>query len=198
MENVLNHLFDWLILGALLAGACYTLVIIRRESSDFIDDSYEVRFGRLSLPIPEWWTITKQEDQRIEFARTDTRYDWYARFEFHPGQADRPLHELLNAKVEAEELDYDKDDVVLETMPSHVFKEPATREYFPEVIRVEGKASQRIEERVYFDMYLFRGPAEDGYYLFESRSSVLNGLVEGPFFEESISRMVIREKPEEN
>ncbi len=189
MENILNNLWDWAILAALLIGAIYTLSIVRRESSDFIDESYLITFGRLSLPIPTWWSITKQENGLIEFARTDTRYDWYARFEFIPGDVNIPLTDILHAKIEAEELDYDKDDVVIETEPHHLFKDPATQTHFIEVIRVEGKATQRIEERVYLDMYLFRNKAEGGHYICESRSSVLNGLVEGPFFEECLSLM---------
>lgn len=191
MEIVLNHLWDWLVLVGLLLAAVYTLRIIRQEHSDFIDESYEVTFGKLSLPIPAWWSITRKENQLIEFSRTDTRYDWYARFEFIPSDPNIPLTDFLSAKVEKEELDYDKDDVVIETNSTHLFKVPETQQYFLEVIRVEGKASQRIEERVYFDMYLFRNKTEGGHYLCESRSSVLNGLVEGPFFEECLSLMKI-------
>lgn len=194
MENILNHLFDWAILALLLGGAIYTLFIIRRESSDFIDESYEVQFGRLSLPIPRWWTVTRQENQLIEFGRTDTRYDWYARFEFFPDDNNVPLTDILHAKIEREELDYDKDDVVIETESRHLFKDAVTQNHFIEVIRVEGKASQRIEDRVYLDLYIFRNRAEGGHYICESRSSVLNGLVEGPFFEECLSLMKVNQK----
>lgn len=192
MENILNNLWDWAILATLLAGAVYTLWIVRQESSDFIDESYLVTFGHLSLPVPTWWTISKQEKGLIEFKRTDTRYDWYARFEFIPGDVNVPLTDILHAKIEAEELDYDKNDVVIETEPSHLFKEAETQAHFVEVIRVEGKATQRIEERVYLDLYLFRHKAEGGHYICESRSSVLNGLVEGPFFEECLSLLKIK------
>lgn len=192
MENVLNHLFDWVILLLLLGAALYTLKIVRQESTDFIDESFEVEFAKLNLPIPRWWSITRQENHLIQFERTDTRYDWYARFEFHPGHNEISLPDILQNKIESEELDYDKDDVVIETNSQHLFKDADTQKYFTEVIRVEGKASQRIEDRVYFDMYLFRNKTENGYYLCESRSSVLNGLVEGPFFEECLSLMKIK------
>lgn len=192
MENVLNHLFDWALLLLLIGAALYTLKIVRQESTDFLDESFEVEFGKISLPIPRWWSITHQEKYLIQFARTDTRYDWYARFEFFPGENEVSLPDILHNKIEREELDYDKHDVVIETNSQHLFKDSDTQKYFIEVIRVEGKASQRIEDRVYFDMYLFRHKAENGYYLCESRSSVLNGLVEGPFFEECLSLMKIK------
>jgi hypothetical protein len=191
MEIIANNIFDWVVVLILLAGALYTLHIVRQESSSYLDESFEVQFGNLSLPIPEWWSIVVQEKSTIEFKRTDTRYDWYARFTFFEGRNDVPLTDILHEKVEAEELDYDKDDIVIETDSRHLFKDPETQKYFAEVIRVEGKASQRIEERVYLDMYFFRNKKDGGYYICESRSSVLNGLVEGPFFEECLSLMKI-------
>lgn len=192
MDYISGHLTDWLILLFLLGFAVYTLWIIRQESTTFLEDSYEVAFQHLSLPIPNWWSITRQENQLIEFQRTDTRYDWYARFEFFPAPPETVLTDVLAQKIESEELDYDKDDVSIETDSRVLFRDPATQAYFSEVIRVEGKASQRIEERTYFDLFLFRNKKENGYYICESRSSVLNGLVEGPFFEECLSLIKIK------
>lgn len=193
MEYLTGNLLDWLILLSLLGFALYTLWIVRQESTTFLEDSFEVEFQHLNLPIPNWWSITRQENLLIEFKRTDTRYDWYARFEFFPAPDETILTDVLAQKVEMEELDYDKEDVSIETDSRVLFRDPKTQAYFSEVIRVEGKASQRIEERTYFDMYLFRHKAENGYYICESRSSVLNGLVEGPFFEECLSLMKIKE-----
>ena len=51
-------------------------------------------------------------------------------------------------------------------------------------LRVEGKATEKVINRLYLDIYLFQYK-EDAYF-FISRSSVLNGIVEGPFFEEMI------------
>ena len=98
----------------------------------------------------------------------------------------------MNQKVEADELDYDADDVTLVTDGRVLFRDSAIQERFKEVIRVEGKASQRIEERLYLDMCLMRDSNKQGYFLFESRSSVLNGLVEGPFFEEVLAELTLQ------
>ncbi len=38
-------------------------------------------------------------------------------------------------------------------------------------------------------IYIMRGLEDQGYFIFESRSSILNGLVEGPYFEESLSEL---------
>ncbi|MBY0518346.1 MAG: hypothetical protein K2P81_15660 [Bacteriovoracaceae bacterium] len=193
MESVLSNLWDWSILTLLIVGAIYTLRIIRQESTDFLEESYLIQFGQLSLPIPQWWSISRQENQMIEFKRADTRYDWFARFEYIKDEGHTALTDILHQKIESEELDYDKDDVVIETNSAHLFKNKETQLYFTEVIRVEGKASLRIEERVYLDLYLFRNRKDSGYYMCESRSSVLNGLVEGPFFEECLSHLNVTE-----
>jgi hexokinase len=70
-----------------------------------------------------------------------------------------------------------------------IFRDSEIQREFQEVIRVEGKASQKVIERIYYDIYLTRRLNEPGYFIFESKSSVLNGLVEGPYFEESLSEL---------
>jgi len=36
---------------------------------------------------------------------------------------------------------------------------------------------------------MMRAQNDQGYFIFESKSSVLNGLVEGPYFEESLAEL---------
>ncbi len=188
MEIFTNHILDWLILFALIGSAFYTLRIIGEEKSTFKDEAYEVQFGGLSLMIPDWWTIVTQNDHELRFERTDTRYDWYARYTYFPDHKNLPLPELLEAKFNEEGIEFDM-DVVFETDSRVLFRDQKIAEHFQEVIRVEGKASQNVVNRIYYDIYLMRGENDKGYFIFESWSSVLNGLVEGPYFEESLSEL---------
>lgn len=188
MEIFTTHILDWLILLTLIGGAIYTMKIIGQEKSSFKDDSYEVSFGRLRLQIPRWWSMTEELSPRIKFERTDTRYDWYAVFEHFPEHQGLPLPELLKQKLDREEIEFDE-DVTFETDSRVLFRDSQVQEHFQEVIRVEGKASQGVVDRIYYDIYITRGLEESGYFIFESRSSVLNGLVEGPYFEESLSEL---------
>lgn len=188
METLLAHFWDWLILFSLIGLGIYTMFAIRRERSDYRDEATPLTFHGLTLYMPRWWTSTRSEENLLQFERTDTRYDWYARFQKIAGS--EPLTEILGTKVEAEDLDYDKDDVVIETDPRVLFRHPSAHGF--QVVRVEGKASLRIEERIYLDVFLFRRPGDDFYFLFESRSSVLNGMVEGPFFEECLAEMEVK------
>jgi hypothetical protein len=188
MNIFTTHLIDWLIVLALLAGAVYTLRIIGQEKSSFKDDAYEVQFGRLVLMIPKWWSITQQTPEFLRFERTDTRYDWFSIFAYVPEHHGKTMPELLTEKLNLEEIEFDL-DVVFETDSRVLFRDTMIQEYFQEIIRVEGKATQNVVDRIYYDIYLMRSQGEKGYFIFESRSSVLNGLVEGPYFEESLAEL---------
>jgi hypothetical protein len=188
MEILTAHLLDWLILITLLGLALYTLKIIGQEKSSFKQDSYEVQFGDLSLMIPNWWSIQKSTDNQLKFERTDTRYDWYSLFTYYPDHQDKELPLLLEEKLNHEEIEFDM-DVVFETDSRVLFRDDEIQREFQEIIRVEGQGSQNVVDRIYYDIYLMRRLNDRGYFIFESRSSVLNGLVEGPYFEESLSEL---------
>ena len=188
MDIFSNHMWEWLILLSLIGGAFYTLKIIGEEKSTFKDESYEVQFSNLSLMIPNWWSIVGQTSEALRFERTDTRYDWYANFTYHPQHNGKTLPQLLEEKLDLEKIEFDM-DVVFETDSRVLFRDDEIQEFFQEIIRVEGKASQNVVDRIYYDIYLMRSQNDAGYFIFESRSSVLNGLVEGPYFEESLAEL---------
>lgn len=188
MDIFSNHLFDWILLTALIMGAFYTMKIVGQEKSTFKDESYEVQFSHLSLMIPNWWSPVNQTESMIRFERTDTRYDWYAIFSYFPDHQGKELPDLLTEKLDLEKIEFDM-DVVFETDSRVLFRDSKIQNYFQEVIRVEGKGSQNVVDRLYYDIYLMRSQDDKGYFIFESRSSVLNGLVEGPYFEESLSEL---------
>lgn len=188
MDIFINHFMDWLILLALIGGAIYTMKIIGEEKTTFKDESYEVQFGDLSLGIPEWWTLVNETPTALRFERTDTRYEWYAIYSYFPDHQNKTLPELLEDKLNLEKIEFDM-DVTFETDSRVLFRDSRIQEHFQEIIRVEGKAGQNVIKRIYYDIYLTRALNDQGYFIFESWSSVLNGLVEGPYFEESLSEL---------
>jgi hypothetical protein len=195
MDIFTHHLFDWIMALGLIVAAFYTLRVIGQEKSTFKDECYKVQFGTFELTIPNWWTITDQAPFHLYFERTDTRYDWFCRFAYIPDHKRKNLPDLLSDKLDLEKIEFDQ-DVVFETDSRVLFRDTAVQEYFQEVIRVEGKASQNIEDRIYYDIYIMRVQDDAGYFIFESRSSVLNGLVEGPYFEESLAELSFIREPE--
>ncbi len=171
------------------------MVIIGKEKKTFKEESYDMQFGEITLPVPRWWTQTEQGDGWVKFERTDTHYDWFAKFYYFEGSSETPLEKILEAKLNEDDIHYDREEVQIETDSRVLFREAKSKEYFQEVIRVEGTATQTITERIYYDIYLVRGLNDSGYFIFESRSSVLNGSLEGPFFEECISELRFIHEP---
>lgn len=192
MEVFTQHFGEWVILLLIIGALVYTLFIIGEEKSTFKDESYEMSFDRLKLRIPTWWTLTSSTDHKVRFERTDTRYDWFASFEYVPGSGEVDLPKLLEEKLNLEGIEFDK-DVQFETDSRVLFRDSKVQEHFQEVIRVEGTASQNVVDRIYYDIYIMRGLGDTGHFLFESRSSVLNGLVEGPYFEEGLSELALND-----
>jgi hypothetical protein len=188
MDIFTQHFFEWTLLVTLILGSIYTLKIIGKEKTTFKEESYLVEFGNLSMMIPNWWSITKQTDSIIRFERTDTRYDWFAEFSYISDHQNKSIPQLLEDKLNKELIEFDM-DVVFETDSRVLFRDSEIQEYFQEITRVEGKGSKNVIDRIYYDIYIMKGLNDSGYFIFESMSSVLNGLVEGPYFEESLSEL---------
>ena len=102
MDIFINHFWEWAILLLLIGGAIYTMKIIGEEKSTFKDESYEVQFEKLSLMIPNWWTIVEQTPSLLRFERTDTRYDWRALFAYIPNHQNKSMPDLLEEKLNLE------------------------------------------------------------------------------------------------
>ncbi|MGE3609236.1 MAG: hypothetical protein AB7I27_06575 [Bacteriovoracaceae bacterium] len=183
-----EHFLDWLILIVMIGAAIYTMKVIGQEKSTFKDEAYEVQFGNFKLMIPAWWTLTEQSSTRLKFERTDTRYDWFSTFEYFPDHQDKTLPKLLEEKLDLEKIEFDQ-DVTFETDSRVVFRDSKIQEHFQEMIRVEGMATQNIVDRIYYDIFIMRGLNDSGYFMFVSWSSVLNGSLEGPYFEESMAEL---------
>lgn len=184
MQLIINSPISWLLLALLLGFLMYAMMRIKGEQQQFLDECIEYGLGEFILPIANWWTATEQKDQELLFQRVDTQYDWFAKFQQFHGSTN--LNKLLDQIIEECKLDFDE-DVIIETQPSYVFQDTKLCEEIKQLIRVEGKASKDITDRIYIDLVLIQ--TECNYYIFESTSSVLNGSVEGPYFEETLKHL---------
>ena len=52
-------------------------------------------------------------------------------------------------------------------------------------------ATEDIENRIYLDIMIYKDIMQEDFLLCISRSSILNGMVEGPYFEEVLKTMEI-------
>lgn len=183
---------QWIFLIALMGFGVYTMWVIKNEKKTYLKNAREVHFKKFKLFVPRWWGEIPAGENELIFKRLDTRYDWEAHFiwfsEESPEKLQEDLIELFKSKIHERKILFDEETSIIYN-PSD-FREGAlvgSGRY--EMVRLEGTATQDRQERLYYDAFLIR-EKETGEYLYaESRSSILNGLVEGPYFEEVMVRL---------
>lgn len=181
--------WDWIILGAGLLVLVYMMIVIKEEKSSYKDSFITYSLGPMHFPAPSWWTLTQQNAELLQFERTDTRYDWKARIHWLDGDLwHLNLEELMVAEIKKRALEFDEVNSVVHR-PSSFEQHPLVVSGDWEVCRIEGTASKAVIERVYYDAYLVRDLKLRRHLYCESQSSVLNGLVEGPYFEEMMENV---------
>ncbi len=184
-----NNLISWSVLIVLLAAGLYTAFVIRGEKDDALLSAIDLEFHGLIFKIPRWWTKTEQSQEHIRFERTDTRYDWSATFTILKDYSkETSLQNIYEEQAIKRGLVFDKDTSIIHS-PLEL------QELYSqgiEALRVEGTATENSENRLYYDAIVIRSPYTDDtqtiLYL-ESRASVLNGLLEGPFFEQMLKHI---------
>lgn len=183
--------FEWLVVIALFLFAIYTMLIIKNEKKTYIKNAKEKIFHGFKLLLPEWWgEVDTQNPLSLMYKRLDTRYDWEAHFVFTPATTPSPLsiQELLKAIIEDKKLLFDQDTTII-TNPSDFKKGSLLKNGDFEMCRVEGTATMDRQERLYYDAFMIRHLSTGSTLFCESKSSILNGLVEGPYFEEVVERL---------
>jgi len=182
---------EWGILILVLIFGVYTMRVIKNEKDNYLKDAVDIRFNQFKLLVPRWWTFFEGEDsKKIYFKRTDTRYEWQASFQIKNSELSLPIVDLFKKEIEERKILFDEDTSIIYN-PSDFSDSPLTKSGEYEMVRLEGTATEDRSERLYLDSYLVRN-LKNGEYLFaESKSSVLNGLVEGPYFEEVLYRLEV-------
>ena len=158
----------------------YAALKIKNEPNDYLKKSKFFNFNQFILRIPSWWTATKNEPNLIRFERTDTRYDWFA--EFWIKKTNLSNEDLLQNLIKSLNVVFDEGD--------EFDKISIKRIGLPEISisRKEGMSTIAGIERAYFDIFVAK--IQEGTVLVgKSHSSILNGCVEGPYFEEVIQRL---------
>ncbi len=182
---------EWSFFVLFILVLAYTAIVIGNEKTSYLDEAQYFLFHKLNLPIPKWWTQIKKEKTLWIFERSDTHYDWYASFELLDFD-ETPIAQLAINYLTEQKVKLDPPpEAQIEENSSHLFKDKTLASAVSEFIRIEGTATQDEQERIYIDLILFK--FENQIYRFKSQSSVLNGSVEGPYFEEAISLIKIKD-----
>lgn len=193
MAANLGLAMEWMVFFILMGLGVYTMRVIKNEKNTYINNARIVVFKNFTLYTPNWWTqIETGNDNEISFKRTDTRYDWEARFMWFSAPTDKDIQQLFIDKIHERRILFDEENSVIHNPSDFKDKELiASGKY--EMLRLEGTATADRSERLYYDAFLIREIANGDYLYAESKSSILNGLVEGPYFEEVMLRLELAE-----
>jgi len=159
---------------------------IKNETNVALNDGKSFEFGGLLFILPLWWSETFNSNERVIFERTDTRYDWKATFQkFEIDLKEKEnLQNVFEKYALNEKLIFDEENVIIQ-VPKNI---KSFHELNIEALRIEGTATQDNEHPIYIDILIFMNCAD--IFIVESRSSILNGLLEGPFFEQMIANIL--------
>lgn len=190
----LRLVFEWFSLILLLGLGIYTMRIIKNEKKTYIKNARTVVFKHFKFFIPSWWgEVSTNSENELCFKRTDTRYDWEARFTWNPIGDHRDLKELFKEHIHQRKILFDEDTCIIYN-PSDFREGELNTCGLYQMVRLEGTATADGEERLYYDAFLVRENLSGAFLYAESKSSVLNGLIEGPYFEAVMTRIELVEK----
>ena len=91
-------------------------------------------------------------------------------------------------KIQDKKILFDEENSVIHN-PTDFLEKDFIKSGEYEMLRLEGTATEDGQERLYYDAFIVRHIDQGQYLYAESRSSILNGLVEGPYFEEVMLRL---------
>jgi hypothetical protein len=186
-------LIEWFLFLSFIVFLIYLAIVIGSEKSTYIDEAKFINFKDLTIPIPKWWTTTLREENKLRFERTDTRYDWYSEFIYVENDL-RSSAEILVEHLQKQEIKMDpQPDAILSEVSEYLIKDKEAADRLSDFSRIEGMGTQGGQERLYYDLIICKREDENGYYQFLSHSSVLNGSVEGPYFEEALSLLKLKD-----
>mgnify|MGYP000704286129 CR=1 FL=1 len=187
-----TFVFQWILLIVILFFFYYAARKIKAEKSSFLEEAEHLSFKKLSLPIPFWWSQIKVVEQNtLKFQRSDTKYDWSCTIKEVAVKTTVLSYADHYLKENEIVLDNSYDSYEKTVRADYLFKNESTFEGVEDFIRYEATGTKNETDRIYLDLVCFRISGDKNIYHMESTSSILNGCVEGPFFEESLKNLII-------
>ncbi len=181
--------FEWFFLFLLIVLGFYTMWIIKNEHKTYIKNAREIHFKQFKLFVPSWWgEVPSENENELCFKRLDTRYDWEAKFIWTSIVEPIDIIELFKNHINDRKILFDEDTSIIYN-PSDFEEGKLIKSGLYEMVRLEGTATADRQERLYYDAFLIREKSSGAFLYAESKSSILNGLVEGPYFEEVMTRL---------
>ena len=173
----------------LLSVLIYTMIVVRRERKTYKKNARSLQLGSFAFEIPSWWVEKKIVGSDSSDQRVFENAQWKGVFRYFPSLViSESLEEYLNSMVKKQNIVFDPDTAAFNLSRKKI---GATIK----IVRFEGCATQNETDRIYFDAYLAWNQKTGQALYAESKSSILNGLLEGPYFEECFTGLRILKGP---
>jgi hypothetical protein len=188
-----RFVFEWLSVFLLFGLGIYTMWVIKNEKKTYLKNAREIEFKKFKLYVPVWWKeALGSAENELCFQRNETPHNWEAKFIWNPLGDKRDLNEVFKEHIANRKILFDEENAIIHN-PNQFIDVGLISSGAFEMVRIEGTATEDDQERLYYDAFLIR-QKENGTYLYaECRSSILNGLAEGPYFEAVMTRLELVE-----
>jgi hypothetical protein len=180
-----NLPMGWIILTISLGVLGYTAWVVWREKSVALNNSVKHQLHRLNFSVPSWWSIKDSAQDYLQFHRADTRYDWTCHIERLSSVIElkngEDLAEIFRHHMELQKVQFDVEEFSL-------FIDDKSS---PWIVRAEGTATENFSNRLYLEVALLYSVDQKDLYYLHSKSSVLSGSVEGPYFQTLLENIIL-------
>ena len=177
---------EWIIIFLFflaLGGLLYTAFVVMEEDAAYRDNAREIHLGHFRFLLPSWWKLVDKKEDAAQFCRNDVKLDWFAGFKILPHGPS--IEKVVQDIVEKKNIVFDRANASILTTRDFGDR-PEVRDGLVEIARIEGTATEKEDQRIYYDIFLFKDNKNKQVVLCESKSSVLNGMIEGPYFEKAV------------
>ena len=156
-----------------LSALIYTAIVIAEEKRACQENARLFELRCFHFSTPSWWKNTSKEKGKILF----TSSNWQGIFHALPPDRQN-LQKSLNQRIERQQIALDPDTTLYHPL--------AVKESV-KISRIEGTATEKEDTRIYLDAFMIEC-LKTGQRLYgESKSSILGGSMEGPWFEECLN-----------
>jgi hypothetical protein len=177
-----NHFWSWIVLFLGIFLLTYMLRSIGSEKKSFYQDGKWINWKNFKFFIPAWWSQKNENtDQELIFYRADTHYDWYFAVNLFSKNS---LQETKELYLHQHHIIVD-DDAVITKDAAFLIQDANFLASISQFYRIESTATENQEERIYLDAVWIEFHTGEVLQMI-SKSSVLNGGIEGPYVEEVI------------
>ena len=178
-----QKMWDWIVAAIIFFLLIYTMIIVIKEKKEVEKNFQQFEIGDYSFRVPLWWSHQRVNDVTLKFVRTDTRYDWYTLVQILKENKKTPK-EIIEDYLSNNKIILDFD--LTWSCNTNSIELKVSGFNFE---RVEGTGTQDASDRVYIDIIVLEAKNTQDKIIFVGQSSVLNGGIEGPYFEMAVQSL---------